>query len=41
MPRGDEPVGNPNTKSFLAEWIWKYVTNQNGIRLIVGKVKNG
>ena len=34
-------IGYRNRFRVMAEWIWKYVTNQNGIRLIVGKVKNG
>ncbi len=32
-------IGFRNRFRVMAEWIWKYLTHQHGIRLIVGKVK--
>jgi len=33
-------IGYRNRFRVMAEWIWKYITKQHGIRLIVGKAKN-
>lgn len=32
-------IGFRNRFRVMAEWVWKYITHQHGIRLIVGKVK--